>query len=73
MINYILLLKNCLHIIKNIILKACAKNPKNRYDSVKEMYDDLKTCLDSERVRKIRLDYIKNDRIKISVIFWCGR
>ena len=31
--------------VENIILKACAKNPKIRYDSVSEMYEDLKTCL----------------------------
>lgn len=31
--------------IENIILKACAKNPKNRYDSLREMYNDIKDCL----------------------------
>ena len=35
--------------VENIILKACAKNPKNRYETVAEMYEDLKTCLDEER------------------------
>ena len=34
--------------VENIILKACAKNPKNRYDSVLEMYEDLKNCLNEE-------------------------
>lgn len=34
--------------IENIILKACAKNPKNRYDSVKEMREDIEKCMDPE-------------------------
>ena len=32
--------------IENIILRATAKNPKNRYTDAREMYEDLKTCLD---------------------------
>ena len=43
--------------VENIILKACAKNPKNRYDSVAEMHEDLKTCLDSLRFEEKRLVY----------------
>lgn len=35
--------------IENIILKATAKNPKNRYDNVMEMHNDLKTALDKNR------------------------
>ena len=35
--------------VENIVLKACAKNPKNRYDSAQEMYEDLKTALNPER------------------------
>jgi len=35
--------------VENIILKAAAKNPKNRYDSVGEMYEDLKECLSEEK------------------------
>ena len=34
--------------IENIILKATAKNPKNRYDNVKEMNEDLRHALDPE-------------------------
>ena len=34
--------------VENIILKASAKNPKNRYDNVREMYEDLKVCLNEE-------------------------
>ncbi len=43
--------------VENIILKATAKNPKNRYDSVSEMYEDLKTCLDPLRFEEKRLVY----------------
>ncbi len=35
--------------IENIILKACAKNPKNRYENVMEMHNDLETALSKER------------------------
>ncbi len=38
--------------IENIIMKATAKNPKNRYDSVKEMHDDLLTALDEDRLNE---------------------
>lgn len=34
--------------IENIILRACAKNPKNRYDSVAEMHTDLENALKEE-------------------------
>ena len=35
--------------VENIILKATAKNPKNRYNDVREMYGELKTCLDENK------------------------
>ena len=35
--------------VENIILKATAKNPKNRYDNVMEMHNDLVTALDQTR------------------------
>ncbi len=38
--------------IENIILKATAKNPKNRYDDAKSMHDDLLTALDDERMNE---------------------
>ena len=44
-------------IVENVILKACAKNPKNRYDSAREMYEDLKTCLDPVRRNEKRVVY----------------
>ena len=38
--------------VENIIIKSTAKNPKNRYNDVKEMYRDLKICLDSDVVNQ---------------------
>lgn len=43
--------------VENIILKATAKNPKNRYDNVNEMYDDLKTCLEPGRRNEAKYVY----------------
>lgn len=43
--------------VENIILKACAKNPKNRYENVREMHEDLKTCLSKERLNEARSTY----------------
>ncbi len=43
--------------IENIILKATAKNPKNRYDDVKSMHDDLLTALDDDRMNEEPLIY----------------
>ena len=43
--------------IENIILRACAKNPKNRYDSVYEMYNDLKVALEPEHANDERITY----------------
>ena len=43
--------------LENIILKATAKNPKNRYDDVKEMYNDLKVCLNEENLNQKPFEY----------------
>ena len=45
--------------VENIIIKATAKNPKNRYADAREMHEDLKTCLDPARrdEAKIKLKY----------------
>ena len=43
--------------VENVILKACAKNPKNRYKNVVEMYNDIQTCLDEERKNEKRHVY----------------
>ena len=43
--------------VENIILKATAKNPKNRYKDVREMADDIKTCLDESRENESRITF----------------
>ncbi len=49
--------------VENIVLRATAKNPKNRYDSVKDMNKDLKECLneDKKNEKKIVFEYPEND------------
>ena len=49
--------------VENIILKAAAKNPRNRYDSAKEMHEDLIHCLEEEHAndKKISFTYPEND------------
>ena len=49
--------------IENIVIRACAKNPKNRYDSVKEMYDDIQNALtpDGLKQKRIVYKYAEND------------
>jgi serine/threonine-protein kinase len=43
--------------IENVILKATAKNPKNRYNDVKEMHNDLLTAMDEDRINEPKYDY----------------
>ena len=43
--------------VENIILRACAKNPKNRYDTVRDMYYDLCKCLDKENANVPKWEY----------------
>lgn len=43
--------------IENIILRATAKNPKNRYDSANEMHEDLKVALSEEHAHDKRITY----------------
>jgi len=43
--------------VENVILKSAAKNPKNRYNDAREMYEDLKTCLDENRLDEPKLEY----------------
>ncbi len=47
--------------VENIILKATAKNPRNRYDSVREMHDDLVTALERDNEKKYVFPYPEND------------
>ena len=44
--------------VENIILKASAKNPKNRYESARQMYEDLTTCLDESRLKEPKYVYL---------------
>ncbi len=54
--------------VENIILKATAKNPKNRYNDAREMYEDLKTCLDESRENEPKYEFqypeFESDEIK---------
>lgn len=43
--------------VENIILKSASKNPKNRYNDAREMYEDLKTCLDDSRLNEEKYEY----------------
>jgi serine/threonine protein kinase len=43
--------------VENIILKATAKNPKNRYADAREMHEDLKTCLDESRKNELKITF----------------
>ena len=43
--------------VENIILKATAKNPKNRYADAREMHEDLKTCLDDSRKNELKITF----------------
>jgi len=43
--------------VENVILKSASKNPKNRYNDAREMYEDLKTVLDESRENEDRHEY----------------
>ena len=43
--------------VENIVLRATAKNPKNRYDSIRQMHDDLVHALDAERENEMKWNY----------------
>ena len=43
--------------IVNIIKRSTAKNPKNRYDTAREMHEDLLTALDDERMNEEEYKY----------------
>lgn len=49
--------------VENILLKATAKNPRNRYNTAKEMHEDLLNCLKEEHAndKKIVFEYPEND------------
>ena len=41
--------------VENIIIKATAKNPKNRYADARSMNEDLRTCLDDSRANEAKI------------------
>ena len=43
--------------VENVILKATAKNPKNRYSDSRAMHDDLLTVLDDSRINEEKYKY----------------
>jgi serine/threonine-protein kinase len=55
--------------VENIIIRATAKNPKNRYNDAREMNEDLRTCLDDSRANepKITLKYPEGEENTPSV------
>ena len=52
--------------VENIIIKACAKNPKNRYDNILDMKKDIEECLKKEHLmdKKIILPYPEHEEDK---------
>ena len=57
--------------IENIIRRATAKNPKNRYETAREMHEDLLTALDDDRMDEEPYQYKypenENDGKKVKV------
>ncbi len=55
--------------VENIVIRATAKEKKDRYNSADEMYNDLVTCLDFSRIheQKIVLDSVKAQQEKAAV------
>ncbi len=49
--------KGCPQSIVNIIKRATAKNPKNRYETAREMHEDLLTALDDDRMDEEEYKY----------------
>ncbi|WP_310549984.1 Stk1 family PASTA domain-containing Ser/Thr kinase [Paenibacillus glufosinatiresistens] len=47
--------------VENIILKSMRKNPEERYQSAKEMLQDLETCLLPERRSEPKLDFSEGE------------
>jgi len=56
--------------VENIIMKSTAKNPKNRYNDARAMYEDLKTALDESRAKEEKWEYqyaeLDNDNKKFT-------
>lgn len=49
--------------VENVILKSMRKNPQERYQSAKEMQNDLETCLLPERRNESKIDFPDEDDV----------
>ena len=54
--------------VENIIIRATAKNPKNRYNDTREMYNDLQTALERDNEKRLVYEYPENDLEETKVI-----
>lgn len=54
--------------VENIILKACAKNPENRYANVTEMLYDLDHCLDQDHLHDRKYIYKYPEKVVVKDI-----
>lgn len=54
--------------VENIILRAMRKNPQERYQSAREMLDDLETCLRPERLHEAPLRFADDEMEKTRVM-----
>ncbi|MBR4455353.1 MAG: protein kinase [Solobacterium sp.] len=49
--------------VENIVIRATAKDPAQRYDSCNEMLEDLRTCLTSSRRNEPKIKLVENTRL----------
>lgn len=54
--------------VENIILKSMRKNPEERYQSAKEMLQDLETCLLPERRSEAKVAFMDDDEDRTRVM-----
>ena len=43
--------------VENIVLKATAKNPKNRYDTIRQMHEDIIHALDPDKQNEVKYHF----------------
>lgn len=54
--------------LENVIIKATAKNPNNRYPTAEDMREDLQTALSSRRANEEKLPPFDDDLVETRVI-----